>query len=361
MREGETNLPTIDPLIALAGLLVGFVVGLTGMGGGALMTPILVIIFRVHPLAAIGSDLVASLFMKPVGGFVHWRRGTVERGIAKWLMVGSVPAAFAGVFVIRLFGTGAVLQNRVQLILGMALVVASVGIVAKSYMDARRQRRIELSPDRHGVASRPAATVVVGALVGLIVGITSVGSGSLMIVLLMLVYPMLSTRRLVGTDLVQAVPLVGAAALGHVLVGDFKLALTLSILVGSIPGVYFGSRISAWAPDIAVRPILVFVLLASALKLLNVSNSMLVVGFVAVALTLPPVWGLIDLTRWKPQHWAASGLSMEKWAWLQGVGTILVGVGLVAAMAYFASVRPRLALAAAAETSTGLIGVGSQA
>jgi uncharacterized membrane protein YfcA len=137
--------PNIDLTIALAGLIVGFVVGLTGMGGGALMTPILVIIFRVHPLAAIGSDLVASLFMKPVGGFVHWRRGTVEMSIVKWLLVGSVPAAFAGVFAIRLFGAGDALQSRVQLLLGAALVVACVGIVAKSYLDARRRRALDQS------------------------------------------------------------------------------------------------------------------------------------------------------------------------------------------------------------------------
>jgi hypothetical protein len=290
-------LPQIDPLIALAGLLVGFVVGLTGMGGGALMTPILVIIFRVHPLAAIGSDLVASLFMKPVGGFVHWRRGTVQQGIVKWLLVGSVPAAFAGVFVIRMFGTGDVLQSRVQLALGTALVIAGFGIVGKSYLDARRQRGPDQPVDGAQVSSRPGATVLVGAVVGLIVGMTSVGSGSLMIVLLMLVYPMLNSRRLVGTDLVQAVPLVGAAALGHVLVGDFKLALTLSILVGSIPGVYIGSRLSASAPDVIVRPILVFVLLASAMKLLNFSNAGLLVGLIAVAIALPPIWLLIAQAR----------------------------------------------------------------
>lgn len=286
-------MPQIDPLIALAGLLVGFVVGLTGMGGGALMTPILVIIFRVHPLAAIGSDLVASLFMKPVGGFVHWRRGTVEKSIVKWLLVGSVPAAFAGVFIIRWFGSGDALQSRVQLLLGAALVVACFGIVGKSYLDARRRRALNQPIEGAPVTSRPAATVLVGAVVGLIVGMTSVGSGSLMIVLLMLVYPMLNSRRLVGTDLVQAVPLVGAAALGHVLVGDFKLALTVSILIGSIPGVYIGSRLSASAPDIVVRPILVFVLAASAMKLLNFSNTSLLLGLVAVAITLPLIWVLI--------------------------------------------------------------------
>jgi uncharacterized protein len=299
-------LPQIDPLIALAGLLVGFVVGLTGMGGGALMTPILVIIFRVHPLAAIGSDLVASLFMKPVGGFVHWRRGTVEKSIVKWLLVGSVPAAFAGVFVIRLFGAGDALQSRVQLLLGVALVMACFGIVGKSYLDARRRGGLDQPVDGAPVTSRPAATVLVGALVGLIVGMTSVGSGSLMIVLLMLVYPMLSSRRLVGTDLVQAVPLVGAAALGHVLVGDFTLALTLSILIGSIPGVYLGSRLSASAPDVVVRPILVFVLAVSALKLLNFSNTGLLVGLIVLAIALPPIWVLIAQIRARPRLVAAA-------------------------------------------------------
>jgi uncharacterized membrane protein YfcA len=344
-------------MIALAGLIVGFVVGLTGMGGGALMTPILVIIFRVHPLAAIGSDLVASLFMKPVGGFVHWRRGTVETGIAKWLLVGSVPFAFAGVFVIRLFGSGQQLQNTVQLLLGAALLLASVGIVAKSYIDARRLRSID--PDAVGgrIVSRPAATVLVGAVVGLVVGMTSVGSGSLMIVLLMLVYPMLTSRRLVGTDLVQAVPLVAAAALGHVLVGDFRLSLTLSILVGSIPGVYLGSRFSSSAPDIAVRPILVFVLVASALKLVGLSNSWLVIGFITVALTVPPVWALIDIARWKPEDWAWSNQSRERWVRWLGAGIPLLGVGLIASIAYFVKARPRLVSAAAREQTQNRIRV----
>jgi uncharacterized membrane protein YfcA len=298
---GGVGLSQIDPLVALAGLLVGFVVGLTGMGGGALMTPILVIIFRVHPLAAIGSDLVASLFMKPVGGFVHWRQRTVEKSIVKWLLIGSVPAAFAGVFVIRLFGAGDALQTHVQLLLGAALLVACVGIVAKSYLGARR-RALDQSNDGGPVTSRPGLTILVGAVVGLIVGMTSVGSGSLMIVLLMVVYPTLTSRRLVGTDLVQAVPLVGAAALGHVLVGDFTLGLTLSILVGSIPGVYVGSRLSASAPDMVVRPILVFVLAASAMKLLGFSNTELLIGLIVLALTLPPAWLLIDAqTRARPR------------------------------------------------------------
>jgi uncharacterized protein len=341
------KVPSIDLNVALAGLIVGLVVGLTGMGGGALMTPILVVIFRVHPLAAIGSDLVASLFMRPVGGLVHWRRGTVEKGIVKWLLVGSVPAAFAGVFVIRLIGSGQQLQTTVQMILGGALLVASAGIVAKSYVDARRQRGVSSYRDGERITSRPAPTILVGAVVGLIVGMTSVGAGSLMIVLLMLVYPMLTSRRLVGTDLVQAVPLVGAAALGHVLVGDFRLSLTISIIAGGIPGVYIGSRLSASAPDLVVRPILVFVLVASALKLLDLSDTALLVGLIAVAMTLPPVWALIDLARWKPRHWVRAGERKVRWAWLLGVGTLVPGIGLVASIAYYIRARPGLVAAEA--------------
>ena len=348
-------------MIALAGLIVGFIVGLTGMGGGALMTPILVIIFGVHPLAAIGSDLVASLFMKPVGAFVHWRRQTVEKDIVKWLLLGSVPFAFAGVFVIRLFGSGQLLQSRVQLLLGGALLLACAGIVAKSYLDSRRQRLVGVDREGVVVTSRPVPTMLVGAFVGLVVGMTSVGSGSLMIVLLMVVYPMLTSRRLVGTDLAQAVPLVGAAALGHVLVGDFRLSLTASILVGSIPGVYIGSRISASAPDIAVRPILVVVLMASALKLLNFSNTGLLLGLIAVAVTLPPVWGLIDVARWRPQDWTRAHQSKERWVWLQGLGTLVVGFGLAASVAYFFKARPRLVSAAAEEKAQAVLPIAEPA
>jgi hypothetical protein len=236
-------------------------------------------------------------------------------------------------------------------------LLASAGIIAKSFIDARRQRSVDLSGDGGRVVSRPALTVLVGAVVGLIVGMTSVGSGSLMIVLLMLVYPMLTSRRLVGTDLVQAVPLVAAAALGHVLVGDFRLGLTLSILAGSIPGVLLGSRLSSSAPDIAVRPILVFVLVASALKLVGVSNTGLVVGFITLALTLPPVWALIDVARWKPEDWAWSHQSRERWVWLLGVGTPLVGMGLIASIAYFAKARSRLVSAAADEQTQNTLRV----
>jgi hypothetical protein len=278
-----------DFFVALAGLIVGFVVGLTGMGGGALMTPILVLIFKVEPLTAVSSDLVAALVMKPVGGAVHAKRGTVNYSLVKWLAVGSVPFAFAGVFVLKALGNNATLENDLKIILGVALLAACGSMIVKAAM---QRRRVSLGLS-DGSDSRLAdlhvkviPTVLIGALGGLVVGMTSVGSGSLIIVFLLFLYPRLTAPSLVGTDLVQAVPLVASAALAHILFGDFSLGLTLSILVGSVPGVFLGAQMSARSPDALVRKALIFVLLASGLKLVNVGTAQLgwimAIGFVAM-------------------------------------------------------------------------------
>lgn len=260
----------LDLGIALAGLLVGFTVGLTGMGGGALMTPILVIFFKVDPLTAVSSDLVASFVMKPVGASVHLKRGTVDLRLVRWLVLGSVPSAFAGVLILNSLGSGEDLQITIKRLLGVALLLAAGTIVAKTLVQHRRGTGGASSFD--DLVIRPWPTVAIGVAGGLIVGMTSVGSGSLMIVLLLLLYPTLRTNQLVGTDLVQAIPLVGAASAAHVLFGDFQLGLTSSLLVGALPGVYVGARMSAKAPDTIIRPVLVVVLLASALKLLGAAN-----------------------------------------------------------------------------------------
>jgi uncharacterized protein len=272
----------IDPLVTLAGAFVGFVVGLTGMGGGALMTPLLVLLFGIQPLAAVSSDIVASMVMKPIGGGVHWKRGTVHRGLVKWLVMGSVPSAFLGVLILKeLGGVGPELQLRIKTALGLALLVVSVGLVVRPLLAARKRPGESQVP----LVVRPLPTVLIGIAGGLVVGITSVGSGSLMIILLLMLYPRLKLSELVGTDLVQAVPLVTSAAIGHLLFGDFQLALTGSILIGSIPGVFLGARFSSRAPDYVIRPALIVVLGVSALKLLGVGNGpMLVITPLAVAL-----------------------------------------------------------------------------
>lgn len=337
----------IDLYVAMAGLLVGFTVGLTGMGGGALMTPILVLFFNVPPLAAVSSDLVASMVMKPIGASVHMRRGTVNWSLVRWLSLGSIPAAFAGVFILKQLGNGTLVQDRLKLALGIALLVASGSVVAKGFLQLLRLRRREalLLAGKSVVPApfrlEPIRTLAIGVVGGVIVGMTSVGSGSLILVSLLLLYPMLSSRELVGTDLMQAIPLVASAAVGHILFGDFQLALTASILLGSLPGVYLGARLSSRAPDWLIRPALVTVLLASALKLLSLSNLQLGVAMAVFVLLALPIWGVVDAMIRPDHHWQVAGRKRKVWVGLQAAGAPL-GVGLVASTAYFAVIRPKL-------------------
>ena len=272
----------MDPLLGLAGFGVGVVVGLTGMGGGALMTPMLVLFFGVPPLAAVSSDLAASAVMKPFGGFVHARRGTVNWSLVRWLCLGSVPSAFAGVLAMRALGDDARVQDIVKLSLGAALLLAVAGLLVKTYQRKRNDDG-EVEP----IVVRPVPTALLGALGGLVVGMTSVGSGSLIIVILLALYPALRPRDLVGTDLVQAIPLVISAAIGHAIFGRLDLDLAAAVLIGSVPGVLIGARLSSRAPAGVVRAALVVVLLASALKLFSVPTA--TVGIVVVLATLVAV------------------------------------------------------------------------
>jgi uncharacterized membrane protein YfcA len=282
--------------LSLGGLVVGVVVGMTGMGGGALMTPMLVLFFHVNPLAAVSSDLVTSAVMKPFGAAVHLRNGTVDRRLVKWLCLGSIPSAFCGVLVARALGKGSAVDDVVQTALGIALVIAAASLIIKSYIAlverARRRRGEAPAGDgtRKPVIVRPLPTVVVGVIGGLVVGMTSVGSGSLIIIALLALYPMLKASDLVGTDLLQAVPLVASAALGHLLFGDFKLSVTAALLVGSVPGVILGSMISSKAPGGIVRRALALVLVASALKLLTVPTTATVLVLLGIVLVGPPLW-----------------------------------------------------------------------
>jgi len=301
----------LDGYVALAGLIVGFTVGLTGMGGGALMTPILVLLFKVQPLAAVSSDLVAAVVMKPIGGAVHLRRGTVNKRLVGWLAAGSMPSAFAGVLILRRLGDGAGVQNNIKIALGIALLVAVGTMIVRALLDVRRRAvKGRLVADPAGVADhapevrvRPLPTLLVGILGGLIVGMTSVGSGSLIIVMLLLLYPQLKASELVGTDLIQAVPLVASAALGHIIFGDFQLSLTTSLLLGSVPGVYIGARVSAVAPGRVIRRALAFVLTASALKLLNVANVPLAVFLGACVVGGPLLWHVVRSTGGLRRGW----------------------------------------------------------
>lgn len=268
----------MDMGLVVGAFAVGIVVGLTGMGGGALMTPMLVLFFGVSPLAAVSSDLVASAVMKPVGSFVHLRRGTVNLKLVGLLCIGSVPSAFVGVLVLKALGDGEQVQHAVKLALGIAILFTASMLMIRAYMrlieraKSRDGRGEPLPQGQPAVVVKVVPTILLGAVGGLIVGMTSVGSGSLIIIGLMVMYGGLRASQLVGTDLVQAVPLVLSAAISHTLFGDLDLAISLPLIIGSVPGAYIGAQLSARLPGGFVRRALAFVLLASGLKLLDVGN-----------------------------------------------------------------------------------------
>jgi uncharacterized membrane protein YfcA len=282
----------IDLYVALAGLIVGFAVGLTGMGGGALMTPILVLLFGVAPLAAVSSDLVASLIMKPVGAAVHAGRGTVRWNLAGWLALGSVPSAFLGVVFLKTVGSTKV-QTIVSVALGAVLLVAVVALLTKMYLDHRNGTSSGVDEK---LKIKRAPTLAIGASIGFIVGITSVGSGTLVIILLLFLYPRLRGSQMVGTDLAQAIPMVGSAAIAHIIFGDFKLGLTLSILIGSIPGVLIGASVSSHAPTAFLRSALAAVLLVSGLKLVNVPTLAIGIVLLVSIVVLGAAWAWIRIS-----------------------------------------------------------------
>ena len=332
----------MSPEIVIAGLIVGFLVGMTGAGGGALMTPILILLFGVAPSSAVSSDVLASAFMMPFGGTVHFRRGTVHMGLVKWLSLGSVPAAFAGVFVDHALGSGQAMQQNIEYAMGGAIIVAAGAMVARLLLDSAGVKRSDEDGDGDpDIPVKRLLTVVIGVGGGVLVGMTSVGAGSLMMVLLMLLYPRMSMRRLIGTGIVQSMPLVAAAAVGHVLFGAVHFGITASILSGSIPGVLAGSWLAARTSNFLLRPLLAFVLIAGALKLFGVGATTLGVTMGIVALVGLPVWAFIDGYGHPATAWNDAGYPRGRTLALVTAGAP-VGVGFVTAAVYFGRYRPGL-------------------
>jgi uncharacterized membrane protein YfcA len=278
----------VDPYIVLGSAIVGVLVGMTGAGGGALMTPMLILLFNVKPSAAITSDLVAAVFMRPIGAAVHLRKGTVNLRLVGWMVLGSVPMAFLGTYLLHLMGNSKSAQNDIEIALGSALLLGAAAMVLRYILDRRGGH------DRKGVVHdlvvRPLPSVLIGMVGGVIVGLTSVGSGSLMIVLLLFLYPMLGANQLVGTDLTQAVPLTLAAALGALAFGHVQFSVTTSIILGSVPGVLVGSLFSSRAPDKYIRPVITFVIFASGLKYVGVGTTALGWTLCAVLLGAAVLW-----------------------------------------------------------------------
>jgi hypothetical protein len=288
----------VDPYIVLGSAIIGFLVGMTGAGGGALMTPMLILLFGVKPSSAISSDLVAAVVMRPFGAAVHLRKGTVNPRLVGWMVLGSVPMAFLGAYLLHLMGNAKAAQQNIQTALGAALLLGAAAMVLRYVLDRRNgQGRTGFV---HDVVPKPLRTIAIGMIGGIVVGMTSVGSGSLMIILLLFLYPMLGANQLVGTDLSQAVPLTLAAALGALAFGHVEIGVTTSLIIGSVPAVLIGSLLSSSAPDRYIRPAITFVVAASGLKYVGVGTTAL--GWILCAVLL--VGACAWLIRSRP--WQAS-------------------------------------------------------
>jgi uncharacterized membrane protein YfcA len=258
----------VDPLIIVFGFGIGLLVGMTGMGGGSLMTPLLILAFGYSPVTAVGSDIAYAAVTKTVGGWRHFRLGTVNLKLSLWLAIGSVPAAISGVWVIEYLHRhyGDSFDDVVLQMLASALILVAVIVLVRSLFmpNAVNGERDSFELERrHKVAA-----VVIGATTGFVIGLTSAGSGTLIAVFLIVLYRM-APKTVVGTDVFHAAILLWAAGIAHWIGGNVDFVLVGSILIGSIPGVWIGSHLTARMPTAFVRTALGVVLMASSFALFD--------------------------------------------------------------------------------------------
>ena len=275
----------MDYRISLVGLLIGFLVGLTGMGGGSLLAPIMILFFRIPPVWAVGTDIAYSTVTKALGSVIHIRHKNVNFKVALWLACGSVPATLLSVGLVQYIRRhyGAVVNGVILHALGFTLVLVAVMLVLKPFiMRYFNQRRLEkqkqeaLSGEMSSTERsnnwekryRPIVTAMVGAVVGFLVGLTSVGSGTLIIVSIAFLFPRLTSKELVGTDIFQAFMLLASGAIAYIVAGTINWPIVGMLLIGSLPGVYLGSKSSKFIPERYMRPVLATVLAVSGLKLI---------------------------------------------------------------------------------------------
>jgi uncharacterized protein len=256
----------VDPALIGFGLGVGVLVGMTGIGGGSLMTPLLILVFGVTPITAVGTDLAYAAVTKTVGGYKHWLQRTVDLRLSAWMAVGSVPAAIGGVYVLDLLehAYGDDFDELLLTLLAAALLLSGIATMGRAFMKRfhERERRDFTLQTRHKVGA-----VVLGALVGFVLGVTSAASGALIAVGLILVFRLVPTR-VVGTDVFHAAILLWAAATAHLVSGNVDFGLATNILIGSVPGVWLGSHWSVRVSEAALRATLAAVLIGSGIALL---------------------------------------------------------------------------------------------
>ena len=260
-----TLFDAINPLYSISGFGVGLLVGLTGVGGGSLMTPLLVLLFGIHPATAVGTDLLYAAITKSSGTLVHGLRRTVEWRITGLLALGSIPATIATLFVLQrlgIFDSGS--SALISKILGGALILTAISLLFRDRIVKASARHTE--PEH---ASRTAAlTVFTGMVLGVLVSASSVGAGALGVTVLLILYPRLPLVRLVGSDIAHAVPLTLIAGLGHWMIGSVDWSLLGSLLVGSIPGIAIGSYVSSRVSERMLRPLMAVILMILGAKLL---------------------------------------------------------------------------------------------
>jgi uncharacterized protein len=273
----------VDVALIGFGLGVGILVGMTGTGGGSLMTPLLILVFGVKPITAVGTDLAYAAITKTVGGYKHWRQNTVDMRLSTWMALGSVPAAVSGVLVLDLLerATGRDFDDLLLTILAAALLLTGVATLVRAFLKRLHDRERALIPmeTRHKVAA-----VTLGVFVGFVLGVTSAGSGALIAVGLILLFRLVPTR-VVGTDVFHAAILLWAAALAHVVAGNVDFALAGNILIGSVPGVWMGSHWSIRVPANVLRTTLAVVLIGAGMALLGKAG----LGIPAIALVPFPL------------------------------------------------------------------------
>ncbi len=297
---------TTEMKTVIAAFIVGAIVGITGMGGGALMTPALIFLGVGDASAVVTADLTSAAVYKSAGAMVHWREGSPNLRLAGWLILGSVPFAFLGPFLLRAVAPGDDIDTTLKRCIGLALLLAATTYAARLYIQLHRVVGAKGAVVREPVI-RPIPTVIVGAVGGLLVGITSVGSGSVIMIALLMLYPTLSAVKLVGTDLVQAVPLVFSAAVANIIANGLEWSIVIPLIIGSVPGSILGSHIAPRVPASIIRRGIVVVLTVSGLALLDKAGwwplgyrngatshpiSIVVIG-VVILIVLPFVWGLL--------------------------------------------------------------------
>ena len=258
-------LHSINPLYSLSGFFVGLLVGQTGVGGGSLMTPLLVLLFNIHPATAVGTDLLYACLTKSVGTLVHGLNKTVDWRITGRLACGSVPATLLTVAVIAQFDlTSADANHVISTMLGVVLLLTAVSLVFRSQIVALGERR----PPRHRPGRTALLTVATGAALGVLVTVSSIGAGALGVTALLLLYPRLPTAKIVGSDIAHAVPLTLVAGMGHLLLGSVDVKLLVSLLIGSVPGIIIGSYYSVRMPEVVLRMLLAAILAIVGVRLM---------------------------------------------------------------------------------------------